>query len=75
MTGGGGALGSVVCEWLVGRGVNVVAVGRGGPTVCDVSDRVQVDALVAGIPDLVGVVHCAGVLDDGVLEALTPERL
>ncbi|WP_255691896.1 hypothetical protein, partial [Actinoplanes sp. DH11] len=28
VTGGGGALGSVVCEWLVGRGVNVVAVGR-----------------------------------------------
>ncbi|MFI8932324.1 type I polyketide synthase [Streptomyces sp. NPDC053474] len=45
---------------------------------CDVSDREQVRALLAAVPDehrLGGVVHMAGVLDDGVIGALTPERL
>ncbi|CAM3575087.1 type I polyketide synthase [Kibdelosporangium persicum] len=42
---------------------------------CDVSDRRAVEDLLAGIPNLAGVVHAAGVLDDGVIEALTPERV
>ncbi|MFE6826691.1 type I polyketide synthase [Streptomyces sp. NPDC057690] len=45
---------------------------------CDLSDRDQVRALLASVPDehpLTGVVHTAGVLDDGVIGALTPERL
>nr|AXL05862.1 polyketide synthase [uncultured bacterium] len=41
---------------------------------CDMSDRAQVAALLDTHP-LTGVVHTAGVLDDGVLEALTPARL
>ncbi|WP_415925357.1 SDR family NAD(P)-dependent oxidoreductase [Streptomyces sp. ME19-01-6] len=42
---------------------------------CDVADRAAAAELVADIPALRGVVHAAGVLDDGVVTALTPERL
>ncbi|MEU6569484.1 type I polyketide synthase [Streptomyces parvulus] len=57
---------------LAGRGAAVEVVA------CDVSDRAQVEALLAGLPPeypLRGVVHTAGVTDDGVIGALTPERL
>ncbi|GHE49080.1 phenolphthiocerol synthesis polyketide synthase type I Pks15/1 [Streptomyces capitiformicae] len=45
---------------------------------CDVTDRTAVAALLAGIPPerpLTGVVHASGLLDDGALDALTPERV
>ncbi|WP_372352422.1 type I polyketide synthase [Streptomyces sp. KL116D] len=54
---------------LTGQGAEVSVVA------CDMADREQVKELLAAIPGLRGVVHTAGVTDDGVIGMLTPERL
>ncbi|WP_123741896.1 type I polyketide synthase [Saccharothrix texasensis] len=86
VTGGSGALaGALAAHLLRAHDVTeVVLASRSGhaPALpgavgvrCDLSDRDQVAELLASLPDLSAVVHSAGVLDDGTLHSLTPERL
>ncbi|WP_086667490.1 type I polyketide synthase, partial [Lentzea kentuckyensis] len=91
ITGGTGALGSLIARHLVAahgvqrlvlvsrRGVapELEAELRGHVTIaaCDVANRAELATLLEGIPDLSAVIHAAGVLDDGVITSLAPERL
>jgi len=91
VTGGTGALGRQVAAHLAERhGVrHLLLASRRPATVdipgaevttaaCDVADPDALAALLDSIPaghPLVGVVHCAGVLDDATLPAQTPERV
>ncbi|WP_043468037.1 type I polyketide synthase, partial [Kitasatospora sp. MBT66] len=59
-------------EELTALGANVTI------TAADTADREALAAAIAAVPSahpLTAVVHTAGVVDDGVLSALTPERL
>ncbi|WP_405084868.1 SDR family NAD(P)-dependent oxidoreductase [Microbispora sp. NBC_01389] len=43
---------------------------------CDASDRGELERVLAGLDHpLTAVIHAAGVVDDGVIESLTPERI
>ncbi|MGW0895147.1 type I polyketide synthase, partial [Saccharopolyspora sp. NPDC002578] len=101
ITGGTGALGSVLARHLVtAHGVrHLLLVSRQGPAApgagamrreladlgaevrivaCDVADRADLERALAGISDdhpLRGVLHAAGVADDGVITGMTRQRL
>jgi len=42
---------------------------------CDVTDYEALAEVLASISQVTGIIHCAGVLDDGVIAGLTQERL
>ncbi|MEH1125591.1 SDR family NAD(P)-dependent oxidoreductase, partial [Micromonospora sp. CPCC 206061] len=52
---------------LAGPGVDIVA--------CDTSNRDALTALINSIPDLTAVIHTAGVLDDAVIDSMTPSQI
>ncbi len=86
ITGGTGALGGEVARHLLthheirhvvlaGRTVGDAPDARITVAECDVTDRDALATLIAGLPRLTGVVHLAGVVDDGTVETLTPQQL
>ncbi|MGH3915550.1 MAG: type I polyketide synthase [Pseudonocardiaceae bacterium] len=91
ITGGTGALGMALARHLVAeygvRRLGLVSRGGGAGKVagaevqvvaCDVADRDALAAVLEQIPaqhPLIGVIHAAGVLDDGVISALDSARL
>jgi acyl transferase domain-containing protein/acyl carrier protein len=87
ITGGMGALGLETAQWLWNCGArNIALMGRSVHSdderfrrfAGDVSRREDVDTVLreiaASMPSLAGVVHAAGVLDDGLLVHQTPNR-
>jgi acyl transferase domain-containing protein/NADP-dependent 3-hydroxy acid dehydrogenase YdfG/acyl carrier protein len=89
VTGASGVLGGLIVRHLVeAHGISdLVLVSRRGPVealsslpanvtwvACDVADRDCLAEAIAGL-SFSAVIHVAGALDDGVITALTPERL
>ncbi|MGW2324069.1 SDR family NAD(P)-dependent oxidoreductase, partial [Streptomyces sp. NPDC001155] len=57
---------------LTGLGATVTV------AACDIADRQALAGLLAEIPaerPLTAVIHAAGILDDGILDAMTPDRV
>ncbi|NEO38501.1 MAG: SDR family NAD(P)-dependent oxidoreductase [Moorea sp. SIOASIH] len=99
ITGGLGALGLELAQWMVQQGAkHLVLTGRSAPSekavqiikqleqteaeisvlLGDISQKQDVagilDQIQESLPPLKGVIHAAGVLDDGVLQQMSWER-
>ncbi|WP_312926480.1 type I polyketide synthase [Thermocatellispora tengchongensis] len=71
-SGPGAAGAAALAAGIAATGVGVMV------AACDAGDRAALTALLAGLPAgtrLSGVVHTAGVVDDGIIGSLTPERV
>jgi surfactin synthase thioesterase subunit len=89
ITGGTGALGASLARYLVAEhgAKRLLLASRGGRTpdwavdlpvtvvACDVRDQAAVEALVASCRNLTAVFHLAGVVADGVVAGMTPQRV
>ncbi|WAL61389.1 type I polyketide synthase [Thermocoleostomius sinensis] len=95
ITGGLGALGLQVAQWLVRQGAtHLILASRRSPSAsamqtiqqleqsganiviaqADISQREEVDRLLSSTVPIRGIIHAAGVLDDGVLQQLSWQR-
>jgi 8-amino-7-oxononanoate synthase len=95
ISGGFGALGLTVAEWLVTKGAQeLILVGRNQPSTtakariaelesqgviinpvfADISQQKAVETIIQNHPRLRGVIHAAGILDDGMSINLSKER-
>ncbi|WP_132881500.1 type I polyketide synthase, partial [Tamaricihabitans halophyticus] len=89
VTGGSGSLGGLVTRHLVEKhgAADILLLSRSGNIPAELSDLDQVRAQTCDVADrnalatalveetVSTVVHAAGVLDDGIVESLTPDRV
>jgi acyl transferase domain-containing protein/SAM-dependent methyltransferase/aryl carrier-like protein len=82
VTGGTGDVGRALAGWLKDkRAGRVILLARNTPrepdprfetVAIDVADRAALAGVIAGLPDLKGVIHAAGIVKDGTLAQLDP---
>ncbi|WP_027133349.1 type I polyketide synthase [Geminicoccus roseus] len=83
VTGGSGAVGGAIARWLAEQGGGrIVLAGRRAPAdasfetvALDIGDRDAVARLLERLPDLVGIVHAAGIVQDTTLARLGDDAI
>ncbi len=78
ITGGTGIAGPAISSTATGWAMWCWSAAPARVLACDVADRDAVATMLAGLPagyPLRGIVHAAGILDDGLLSSLIPDRV